>query len=92
MRFGLVHKFLWDRYRSVRQDLYIQGISDDFAVGVYEEIVRFHVMCEHELCGEDQSGEAQACPCVGLHCRFLDLRNSGWQTTVEVPCCGLNLT
>lgn len=26
-RLGLVHKFLWDRYRSVRQDLYIQGMQ-----------------------------------------------------------------
>lgn len=56
-RFGLIHKFLWDRYRSVRQDLYIQGIADDFAISIYEEIVRFHVLCEHELCGEDQSGK-----------------------------------
>jgi hypothetical protein len=55
VRFGLVHKFLWDRYRSVRQDLYIQGITDGFAIGIFEEIVRFHIMCEHELCGEDQS-------------------------------------
>ena len=55
IRFGLVHKFLWDRYRSVRQDLYIQGIADDFAVAIFEEIVRFHVLCEHELAGEDQN-------------------------------------
>lgn len=55
VRFGLVHKFLWDRYRSVRQDLYIQGITDQFAIRIFEEIVRFHVLCEHELCGEDQS-------------------------------------
>ena len=27
VRLGLVHKFLWDRYRSVRQDLYIQGMD-----------------------------------------------------------------
>lgn len=27
VRLGLVHKFLWDRYRSVRQDLYIQGMA-----------------------------------------------------------------
>jgi hypothetical protein len=60
-RFGLVHKFLWDRYRSVRQDLYIQGYQDAFAVGIFEEIVRFHVLCEHELCAEDQSGERDFC-------------------------------
>jgi len=57
VRFGLVHKFLWDRYRSVRQDLYIQGITDGFAIAIFEEIVRFHVLCEHELCGEDQSSK-----------------------------------
>jgi hypothetical protein len=56
VRFGLVHKFLWDRYRSVRQDLYIQGMADAFAASVLEEVVRFHVLCEHELCAEDQSG------------------------------------
>ena len=55
VRFGLIHKFLWDRYRSVRQDLYIQGIDDEFGIRIFEEIVRFHVLCEHELCGEDQS-------------------------------------
>jgi len=58
VRFGLVHKFLWDRYRSIRQDLYIQNISDEFAINIFEEIVRFHVLCEHELCGEDQSGKS----------------------------------
>jgi hypothetical protein len=143
VRFGLVHKFLWDRYRSVRQDLYIQGMQarrsgrggrecgwvpvvegrasscvevarhvgspwqlrphrrlagrqagrqagmararrapptkqlpclnptdapsplapqDSFAAGIFEEVVRFHVLCEHELCGEDQSGERAAHP------------------------------
>ncbi|KAK2080479.1 hypothetical protein QBZ16_000332 [Prototheca wickerhamii] len=54
-RFGLIHKFLWDRYRAVRQDLYVQGMHDEFAISVYEEIVRFHIMCEHELCDQDQS-------------------------------------
>ncbi|GAB4823215.1 hypothetical protein N2152v2_010261 [Parachlorella kessleri] len=55
VRLGLVHKFLWDRYRSVRQDLYIQGIQDAFGVRIFEEIVRFHILSEHELCAEDQS-------------------------------------
>jgi hypothetical protein len=55
VRLGLIHKFLWDRYRSVRQDLYIQGIDDEFAVEVFEEIVRFHLLSEHDLCEEEAS-------------------------------------
>ena len=31
-----MHKFLWDRYRSVRQDLYIQGMD----VSVRARLVR----------------------------------------------------
>lgn len=54
-RLGLIHKFLWDRYRSVRQDLYIQGMDDEFSVNIYEEVVRFHVLSEHELCEEEAS-------------------------------------
>lgn len=66
VRFGLVHKFLWDRYRSIRQDLYIQGIQDHFAIGIFEEIVRFHVLCEHELSGDDQSGRLLTMTVIGL--------------------------
>lgn len=85
VRLGLIHKFLWDRYRSVRQDLYIQGIDvrgtgcslptasmvltflfafgaetlqDEFAVNVFEEIVRFHLLSEHDLCEEEASSES----------------------------------
>ncbi|KAI7840763.1 hypothetical protein COHA_005577 [Chlorella ohadii] len=54
-RLGLIHKFLWDRYRSVRQDLYIQGMDDEFSVNIYEEVVRFHLLSEHELCEEEAS-------------------------------------
>eukprot|EP00887_Chlorella_sp_A99_P005900 scaffold1.g5900.t1 len=54
-RLGLIHKFLWDRYRSARQDVHIQGFDDEFGVGIYEEIVRFHVLSEHELCEEEAS-------------------------------------
>lgn len=41
-RFGLVHKFLWDRYRAVRQDLYVQGIN----VGLYMAscVLRFGIV------------------------------------------------
>mmetsp|Transcript_6943 Transcript_6943/g.20274 ORF Transcript_6943/g.20274 Transcript_6943/m.20274 type:complete len:1432 (-) Transcript_6943:843-5138(-) len=48
--FSVIHNFLFDRYRSVRQDLYVQGIEDQFACEIYEEIIRYHILCEHELC------------------------------------------
>ena len=50
--FEKVHRFLWDRYRAVRTDLSIQHIKDDFAVGCLEEMIRFHIIAEHELCEE----------------------------------------
>lgn len=30
--------------------------QDAFAVRIFEEIVRFHILSEHELCAQDQSG------------------------------------
>lgn len=33
-----------------------RSMQDLFAVRIYEEIVRFHILSEHELCEEDQSG------------------------------------
>merc|ERR1712157_42712 len=47
-----VHRFLWDRYRAIRTDLSIQDIKDTFAVRCYEEMIRFHIIAEHELCEE----------------------------------------
>ena len=34
------HKFLWDRYRSVRQDIYVQGFDSATEVAMIEEHVR----------------------------------------------------
>ncbi|QDZ23268.1 SAC3 family protein [Chloropicon primus] len=50
--FEKVHRFLWDRYRAIRTDLSIQHIKDDFAVQCYEQMIRFHIIAEHELCEE----------------------------------------
>eukprot|EP00959_Pyramimonas_sp_CCMP1952_P024864 521917-Pyramimonas_sp.AAC.1 len=35
-----VHKFLWDRMRSIRQDLTLQYIKDKFSVRLHEQMVR----------------------------------------------------
>jgi hypothetical protein len=34
-----VHKFLWDRMRSIRQDLTLQYIKDKFSVRLHEQMV-----------------------------------------------------
>jgi hypothetical protein len=43
-------KFLWDRLRSIRQDLNLQQITDSFAVKLLEQMVRYTILAEHELC------------------------------------------
>jgi SAC3/GANP family len=27
--------------------------QDEFACGMFEEIIRYHILCEHELCGAE---------------------------------------
>jgi len=48
-------KFLWDRLRSIRQDLNLQQITDSFAVRLMEQMVRYTILAEHELCEETAS-------------------------------------
>jgi len=48
-------KFLWDRLRSIRQDLNLQQITDSFAVKLMEQMVRYTILSEHELCEEAAS-------------------------------------
>ena len=50
--FMLKSKFLWDRLRSVRQDLSLQAITDCFAMRLLEQMARFAILSEHELCEE----------------------------------------
>ncbi|EFJ34009.1 hypothetical protein SELMODRAFT_439060 [Selaginella moellendorffii] len=47
--FEVVHDFLFDRTRAIRQELSMQRITDKLAVSVYENIVRFHIVSEREL-------------------------------------------
>ncbi|KAK9845825.1 hypothetical protein WJX81_003544 [Elliptochloris bilobata] len=54
-----LHKFLWDRFRSVRQDIYVQGFDDAAAIAMVEEHVRFMILAEHELCEQTVVGADQ---------------------------------
>ncbi|THU68948.1 hypothetical protein C4D60_Mb08t09210 [Musa balbisiana] len=40
--FEVVHDFVFDRTRSIRQDLSMQNINDDQAISMYEEMVQVH--------------------------------------------------
>ncbi|XP_074568412.1 SAC3 family protein C-like isoform X1 [Curcuma longa] len=41
--FEVVHDFVFDRTRSVRQDLTRQNIVDDQAICMYEDMIKFHI-------------------------------------------------
>ncbi|KAK9912412.1 hypothetical protein M0R45_036279 [Rubus argutus] len=49
--FEVIHDFLFDRTRSIRQDLSMQNIVDEKAIHMYEKMVKFHIISLHKLRG-----------------------------------------
>ncbi|KAB1226452.1 Germinal-center associated nuclear protein [Morella rubra] len=47
--FHVVHDFIFDRTRSIRQDLSMQRIVNEKALYMYEKMVKFHVMSLHKM-------------------------------------------
>ncbi|VVB05652.1 unnamed protein product [Arabis nemorensis] len=47
--FEVVHDFIFDRTRSIRQDLSIQNLANERVIHLYEEIVKFHVISRQRL-------------------------------------------
>ncbi|WOK99066.1 SAC3 family protein C isoform X2 [Canna indica] len=47
--FEVIHDFVFDRTRSIRQDLSMQNITDDQAICMYEEMVKFHIVSHKRL-------------------------------------------
>lgn len=47
--FLVLHDFIFDRTRSIRQDLSMQNINNDQVICMYEKMVRFHVTSHHKL-------------------------------------------
>ncbi|XP_023765076.1 SAC3 family protein C [Lactuca sativa] len=48
--FEAIHDFIFDRTRSIRQDLSMQNIiTGDQAVSMYERIVKFHIISHYKL-------------------------------------------
>ncbi|KAL6327151.1 hypothetical protein AAG906_015190 [Vitis piasezkii] len=47
--FEVVHDFVFDRTRSIRQDLSMQNIVNDQTIHMFEEMVKFHIISHHKL-------------------------------------------
>ncbi|KAL2645195.1 hypothetical protein R1flu_012782 [Riccia fluitans] len=47
--FESIHSFVLDRTRAIRQELGIQRIRDPLSATIHEEVVRFHILSQHEL-------------------------------------------
>ena len=47
-----VYDFVFDRLRSVRQDMIIQRVSGPDCELILEQTVRFHIYASYRLCGE----------------------------------------
>ncbi|KAL6327154.1 hypothetical protein AAG906_015193 [Vitis piasezkii] len=47
--FEVVHDFVFDRTRSIRQDLSMRNIVNDQTIHMYEEMVKFHIISHHKL-------------------------------------------
>ncbi|KAJ1500841.1 hypothetical protein HMI55_003705 [Coelomomyces lativittatus] len=40
-----VYAFIWDRFRAIRRDISTQQIMDPQVTTIYEQIIRFHLLC-----------------------------------------------
>ncbi|KAI3448751.1 hypothetical protein Pfo_005416 [Paulownia fortunei] len=47
--FEVVHDFIFDRTRSIRQDLSMQNAVSDQVIHMYERMVKFHIISYHHL-------------------------------------------
>ena len=62
-RLAVVHKFVWDRTRAIRNDFSIQQVTKEgdvkIAVDCYERIARFHIYSLHHFSNPDNLKEGE---------------------------------
>lgn len=58
--FETIHDFIFDRTRSIRQDLSMQNIVNDQAVQIYEDAVTFHIRSHQRLSTSCQDSAASS--------------------------------
>ncbi|GAB2287495.1 hypothetical protein Dimus_021870 [Dionaea muscipula] len=71
--FETIHDFIFDRTRSIRQDLSMQNIIDNQAIWMYEKMVKFHVISHYKL--RECSAESPS-TCVMRHLNMEQLTKS----------------
>ncbi|KAF0887875.1 hypothetical protein E2562_004079 [Oryza meyeriana var. granulata] len=59
-QFEIVHDFIFDRTRSVRQDLSMQNIVNDQAIQIYEDVIKFHILSHQRLARSCQDSDASS--------------------------------
>uniref|UniRef100_A0A0E0NV31 SAC3/GANP/THP3 conserved domain-containing protein n=1 Tax=Oryza rufipogon TaxID=4529 RepID=A0A0E0NV31_ORYRU len=59
-KFEIVHDFIFDRTRSVRQDLSIQNIVNAQAIQIYEDVIKFHILSHQKLSRSSQDSDASS--------------------------------
>ncbi|KAJ0795123.1 hypothetical protein HanPI659440_Chr04g0146911 [Helianthus annuus] len=61
--FEVIHDFVFDRTRSIRQDLSMQGImTGDQAIRIYERIVKFHIVSHYKLQRNNANSDPNVSP------------------------------
>lgn len=58
--FDVVHDFIFDRTRSVRQDLSIQNLVNDQAIHIYEDVIKFHILSHQRLARSCKDSDASS--------------------------------
>ncbi|CAM0873199.1 unnamed protein product [Alopecurus aequalis] len=58
--FEVVHDFIFDRTRSLRQDLSIQNLVNDQAIHIYEDVIKFHILSHQRLARSCQDSDASS--------------------------------
>ncbi|KAL6902096.1 hypothetical protein ACP4OV_004972 [Aristida adscensionis] len=58
--FEIIHDFIFDRTRSIRQDLSMQNIVNEQAIQIYEDVVKFHITSHQRLARSYQDSDASS--------------------------------
>ncbi|KAM6584431.1 hypothetical protein CsatB_011433 [Cannabis sativa] len=58
--FEVIHDFVFDRTRSIRQDLSMQNIVNGEVINMYQEMVKFHVISHYKLRSCSNSQDASS--------------------------------